>query len=467
MSNLNWAKKACAVFLLGATAAVALPAQTFTSLHSFDSADGGYPQSPMAQGGNGDFFGTTYDGGASNDGTVFKISASGTLATLHSFDGKDGSLLIGGLLLADNGDFYGTTFEGGTSTACRGGCGTVFQITPSGSLRTLVNFDYANGSNPQGDLIQATDGYFYGTTSGGGANGFGAVFKMSPNGAITVLHSFDFYTDGSSPIAGLLQASNGKFYGTTYDGGINGDGTVFEITSAGAFTTLHSFAGTDGNFPYGGLIQAANGTFYGTTEQGGTNSLGTVFTITASGMLTTLHSFDNTDGATPVAALIEATNGQFYGTTYYGGTDGDGTVFTITSRGALTTLHSFDVTDGSAPYTALLQATNGNFYGTTFLGGSSNACSGGCGTVFSLSVSLGAFVAPLPAAGKVGQAISILGNNLTGATAVRFDGTAASFTVVSGSLITTTVPAGAATGTIDVTLPRGTLKSNVPFRVLR
>jgi uncharacterized repeat protein (TIGR03803 family) len=466
MDKLSWAKKSCGVCILWAMAAIGLPAQTFTTLHSFDVADGQYPQSALVQGANGQLYGTTYDGGASNDGTVFAITTSGTLTTLHSFDGTDGSLLISGLLQATDGNFYGATFEGGIGDYCRGGCGTLFKITPSGTLTTFHTFDYTDGSNPQGNLIQAANGIFYGTTSGGGANGFGTVFEITIPGTLTTLHSFDFYTDGSSPIGGLIQAADGNFYGTTYDGAANGDGTVFEITPNGTLTTLHTFDGTDGTFPYAGLVQATNGEFYGTTEEGGANGLGTVFKITSSGALTTLHSFDTTDGATPVAALVQATNGQFFGTTYYGGIDGDGTAFVITPSGALTTLHNFDTTDGSAPYAAVVQSTNGKLYGTTFLGGSGSACAGGCGTVFSLSVGLGPFVEPQTTSGKVGTTVKILGTNLTGATSVSFDGTAAAFTVVSSSLISANIPVGATTGAIQVKTPGGTLKSNVVFRVL-
>ena len=468
MNKSNWAMKACGIFLLWAATAIALPAQTFTSLHSFDGTDGQYPQAPLVQGANGSLYGTTYGGGANSDGTIFTIAPGGTVATLHTFDGTDGSLVIAGLVQATDGNFYGATFEGGSSDTCRGGCGTIFKITPSGTLTTLYSFDNGtDGSFPQGALIQAADGNFYGTTSGGGTDGFGTVFTMTPGGALTTLHSFDFYTDGGSPVAGLVQATNGNFYGTAYDGGANSDGTVFMITPSGTFTVLHTFGGTDGALPYAGLVQATDGLLYGTTEEGGANGVGTVFTITPSGTLTTLHSFDNTDGATPVAALIQGTNGKAYGTTYYGGTSGYGTVFAITSSGALTTLHSFDNTDGAFPYAAVVQATNGKFYGTTFGGGANNTCSLGCGTVFSLSVGLGPFVETNPAAGKVGAKVGILGNDLTGATSVTFNGTSATFKVRSQSLILAEVPLGATSGTVQVQLPRGALSSNVPFFVLR
>jgi uncharacterized repeat protein (TIGR03803 family) len=175
---------------------------------------------------------------------------------------------------------------------------------------------------------------------------------------------------------------------------------------------------------------------------------------------TTLHRFDLTDGASPVAALIQATDGNFYGTTEVGGANRNGTVFKITPGGNLTTLHSFDYTDGYGPSAGLVQGTDGKFYRTTAEGGA-----GGDGTVFSLSVGIGPFVKTLPPFGKVGTPVHILGTNLTGTTSVTFDGTPATFTVVSKTLIFTNVPAGATTGTVQVVTPGGTLSSNVPFTV--
>jgi uncharacterized repeat protein (TIGR03803 family) len=267
-------------------------------------------------------------------------------------------------------------------------------------------------------------------------------------------------TDGAFPSASLLQATNGKSYGTTLEGGANGEGTVFSITANGTLNTLHSFDYTDGAYPSGGLIQATNGMIYGTTSQGGANSEGTVLSIAPSGALTTLYSFEGADGASP-NGLVQATDGKFYGTTTEGGSLGYGMVFSITPSGTLTTLYSFDGTDGYNPSETLVQDTNGKFYGTTDGGGYH-----GDGTIFSLSVGLGLFVKTLAPFGKVGTAVHILGTNLTGATTVRFNGIAATFTVKSKSEITTSVPAGATTGIVKVGKPNGTLSSNVPFRVL-
>jgi uncharacterized repeat protein (TIGR03803 family) len=297
----------------------------------------------------------------------------------------------------------------------------------------------------------------------------GTVFKITPGGTLTTLHSFcseSNCTDGCIPYAALVQATDGDFYGTTQDCA-NGDGTLFKITPSGTLTTLYSFCSesncTDGSAPSAVLIQAIDGNLYGTTSFGGANcaTCGTVFKITPSGTLTTLLSFDGADGEDPTDGLVQGPNGDFYGTTYIGGAYGDGTVFKITPEGTLTTLISFDGTDGSDPIAGLVQATNGTFYGTTRYGGADND-----GTVFSLSVGLGPFVETRLTAGTVGAVVEILGTDLTGATSVSFNGTAAAFTVVSPSLVAATVPAGATSGKVQVVTPSGTLLSNVPFRVL-
>ena len=394
--------------------------------------------------------------------------------TLASFNGTDGANPYTGLVQATNGDLYGTTVSGGAN-----GDGTVFKVTTSSALTTLYSFcsqsGCTDGANPYAGLVHPTSGYLYGTTFSGGANGDGTVFKITPSGTLTTLYSFcaqSSCTDGASPDA-LVQAANGYLYGTTsYGGAADGGGTVFRITPSGALTTLYSFCSqancADGEEPAAGLVQATNGNLYGTTFYGGANGDGTVFKITPTGALTTLYSFCSlsacTDGKYTYAGLVQATNGDLYGTTYSGGAGTGGTVFKITPSGTLTTLYSFcaqsTCTDGALPTAALIQATNGNLYGTTGYGGGA-----GGGTVFSLYVGLGPFVETLPTSGKVGAAVKILGTNLTGATGVTFNSAATVFTVVSPSLITTTVPAGATTGKVQVVTPGGTLSSNVPFRV--
>jgi uncharacterized repeat protein (TIGR03803 family) len=481
LSRLNWGTRACAVLVLCATTAIALPAQTLTTLYSFCSQsgcpDGYYPEAGLVQATNGDLYGTT-SGFPYGYGTVFKITPGGTLTTLYSFCSQtnctDGDGPDAGLVQAANGNFYGTTQGGGANNG-----GTVFKITSGGTLTTVYRFcsqsGCTDGGEPYAGLVQAANGDLYGTTYGGGANDRGTVFKITPSGTLTTLYRFcpqNGCTDGAGPEAGLVQAANGDLYGTTANGGPNGYGTVFKITPSGTLTTLHTFCSqgvypncTDGYSPYAGLVQAANGDFYGTTCCGGATGDGTVFKITPSGTLTTLHSFNRTDGGSPYAGLVQAADGDFYGTTVYGGANNYGTVFKIASGGTLTTLYSFcsqsGCTDGRSPYAGLVQDTNGDFYGTTFEGGSNND-----GTVFRLSVGLGPFVKIRPPYGKAGAAIKILGTDLTGAASVSFNGTAAVFTVVSSSEITTTVPAGASSGKVQVVTPSGTLSSNASFLVV-
>jgi uncharacterized repeat protein (TIGR03803 family) len=475
--RLPAASAALALAVVLATAVITTQsarAQTFTTLHSFDGTDGENPEAGLVQATNGNLYGTTYGGGANSYGTVFKITPSGTLTSLYSFCSQsgctDGKNPYAGLVQATNGNLYGTTYYGGAN-----GEGTVFKITPSGTLTTLYSFaGYpTDGAYPYAGLVQATNGNLYGTTYGGGPSSDGTVFEITPSGTLTTLHSFAGYpADGSGPYAGLVQATNGNFYGTTAFGGANEEGTVFKITPSGTLTTLYSFCSqsvcTDGENPLAGLVQATNGNLYGTIAYGGANGEGTVFKITPTGTLTTPYSFCSqsvcTDGENPEAGLVQATNGNFYGTTYVGGASGHGTVFDITPSGTLTTLYSFcsqsGCTDGEYVYAGVVQDTNGNFYGTTIFGGANNV-----GTVFSLSVGLRPFVETQPTSGKVGAAIKILGTNLTGATSVTFNGTAVTFTVVSSSEITTTVPTGATSGKVQVTTPGGTLTSNVIFRV--
>jgi len=500
---------------------------TFTTLVNFDLPHNGFtggPPGPVVQGSDGNLYGVTTTGGATVNnplcaptgcGTVFKITPTGALTTLYSFCSQpncaDGGYPPSGLVLGADGNFYGITGFGGTGAGCYavGVCGTAFKITPSGTLTTLHNWcsqpncaDGFYGFFPDANtLVQATDGNFYGTTDFGGANGFfaGTFFKLTPSGSLTTLYSFCSQpncTDGALPV-GLTQASDGNFYGTALNGGASGDGTVFKFSpsrTGGTLTTLYSFCSqgglggcTDGAIPFAPLIQAADGNFYGTTTFDGANvnsascaaqksECGTVFKITPSGTLTTLYSFCSqancTDGANPNFPLVQATDGNFYGSTasggvasctstYYG-TPGCGTVYKLTPGGVLTTLHSFDETDGDYP-SALFQATNGALYGATLEGGT--GCTF-CGTVFSLDVGLDPFVETVPPAGTVGEAVTILGTDLSGATHVRFNHAEAAFNIVSNTEIQATVPAGGTTGFVTVTRHGPRLKSNVQFQVL-
>jgi uncharacterized repeat protein (TIGR03803 family) len=492
MKNLGLWSCAAFVAVFCVAMAIASPAQTFNVLVNFEGTDGEYPTSPPVQGLDGNFYGTTTLGGsASGDGTLFKVTPAGKLTTLYNFcsadcaDGAEPAELV----LSTDGNFYGTTSIGGANSS-----GTVFKITPQGALTTLHTFcsqtGCADGANPYAALVQGPDGNFYGTTSFGGPNFGGTVFKITPQGALTTLHTFcptPLCADGAFPYAGLVIGTDGNFYGTTSRGandacefdGYEGCGTVFRITPAGTLTTLHRFDRTDGAKPFTAMVQAADGDFYGTTAYGGRYNIcehgcGTIFKITAAGALTTLHNFTRykADGGHPFGGLVQATDGNFYGTAAQGGGDEHGNVYKFvfrSGRGTLTTLHEFDGTDGASPKGGLLQATNGSFYGASAYGGPGGAdCSiYGCGTAFNLSVGLEPFVDTLPVSGKVGRSVTILGNDLMGASGVTFNGTAAVFKVITNTEIKATVPVGATTGFVTVTTPSKTLKSNVDFRVTK
>jgi trimeric autotransporter adhesin len=360
------------------TVTLTVTAQVESTLYSFTAGtDGQFPRAGLIQGADGNFYGTTYQGGTNSNGTVFKITSAGVETVLYSFTaGTDGVYPRAGLIQGTDGNFYGTTSAGGAS-----GYGTVFKLTPAGAETVLYSFTGGtDGGFPYAGLIQGADGNFYGTTYQGGTNGNGTVFKLTPAGAETVLYSFAGGTDGQYPQAGLIQGTDGNFYGTTLNGGTNAVGTVFKLTPAGAETVLYSFAGgTDGGNPFAGLILGADGNFYGTTFNGGQYGDGTVFKITSAGAETVLWSFGSSnDAMTPYAGLIQGADGNFYGTTLNGGTVNAGAVFKITPAGAETVVYSFTAgTDGANPYAGLIQGTDGSFYGTTNQTGAN-----GDGTVF-------------------------------------------------------------------------------------
>jgi uncharacterized repeat protein (TIGR03803 family) len=464
ISRTSW-KKILFVISLSAATPILSRAQAFKTLIIFDGTNGATPvDTPLVQGTNGNLYGTTLGGGSHGSGTVFEITRAGKLTTLYSFCSQsncaDGSGPYGGLVLGNDGNFYGTTSTGGAD----GISGTVFRITPDGTLTTLHSFNGADGSRPMAPMILTIDGNFYGITENGGPIlNAGTIFKITRTGTLTTLHSFGS-GDGSFANGPLVQGADGNFYGTTEIGGANGFGTIFKVTPSGSFSTFHSFNSTDGSAPACGLVLASNGNLFGTTYEGGSNNScpnGTVFKITMDGTLTTLHSFDSNNGANPIAGLIRATDGNFYGTTYAGGRGGGwGTLFKITPSGTVTTLHSFEGTDGAQPYGPVTQATSGSLYGTA-----TNGTSGASeGTLF--EVDLGPFVSFVSNAGKVGQGVGILGQGFTGTSSVSFNGISAAFTVKSGTFLTATVPVGATSGFVRVTTPSGTLKSNVPFQVV-
>lgn len=425
-------------------------AQTFTTI---TTGVGSPYDSPLIQGTDGNFYGV-------ESNSVFKITPQGALTTLYTFCNTCGIDPSGALAQGADGDFYGTTRGEGTKSA-----GTVFKISRKGVFTSLYTFDNSDGTSPNGGLLQGTDGEFYGTTAlNGGNRALGTIFKISPTGVLTTLYAFPSSgSQGGEPAGGLVQASDGNFYGDTSIGGgsgcrgNNGCGTIFEIAPSGTLTTLALLQEPDGD-PQSSLALGSDGNLYGTAN---TTQGGAAFEATPGGAVSTLYTFASGDGSEiPIGGLVQGTDGNLYGTTELAGGlpcntrfTTCGTVFQLTPSGELTTLYSFTGgTNGENPITTLLQATNGIFYGRT------------SSTIFSLSLDLAPFVTPQPKLGSVGNKITILGNNLTGTAAVSFNGTPATFTA-GESAILATVPAGATSGTITVTTPSGTLSSNVVFTV--
>ncbi len=321
-----------------------------TPVHQFSNSDGAYPVGAMIQAADLNLYGTTAYGGASSQGAVFRMSLAGSFSTLYSFAGSDdGSEPTGGVIQAADGNFYGTTYSGGTSDA-----GTVFRVSSSGSHTTLYSFSGgADGKGPEGSLVDGGNGFFYGTTEVGGIltcqiwpiAGCGTIFKIDSSGHLTTLYSFTGGADGANPAEGLIVASDGYLYGTTLFGGdsschlsaYTGCGTIFRIDAAGNFQALHAFSGAaDGGVPFSSLLQASDGDFYGTTTAGGNQSClviaaneqfstytgcGTVFKMDTAGHVTALYSFNGTpnDGSNPFSALIQGSDGYFYGSTRWGG----------------------------------------------------------------------------------------------------------------------------------------------------
>ena len=321
------------------------PGGSETNLHTFGAYDddGSEPAAGLVLGSDGNFYGTTSYGGTNlydNQGTVFLISPNGSEATVCSFGSGPYDRINpnAGLVLGSDGNFYGTTYQGGTNNK-----GTVFRVSLNSSRTNLYSFgSYPHdGATPSyAALVQGNDGNFYGTTLYGGTNNAGTIFRISPSGSYTNLYSFGGYpTDGGTPEAGLVQGSDGNFYGTTASGGVaaNNDGTIFRISPSGSYTILYSFVGYlnyDGVTPWAGLVQGSDGNFYGTTLYGGTNDQGTVFQISPSGSYTNLYSFVGypTDGGYPATGngLVQGSDGSFYGTTSEGGTNSFGAVFKLT-----------------------------------------------------------------------------------------------------------------------------------------
>jgi uncharacterized repeat protein (TIGR03803 family) len=452
-------------------------AQTYTSLYAYPGTDNNtsgitWP-GLMSQGQDGAYYGTIQTNGAFNAGSVYKMTTNGAYGLIYSFCAEGGhctttgSFPDGGVTLGTDGNFYGTTQDGGAN-----GDGTVFKITPGSTLTTLWNFTEGLTSQhlkdegfPWYPPLLGQDGNFYGVDSGGYNTDYGVFYKMTSKGALTP-HQF-VYTNGAGPNL-AVQSTDGNFYGTTQ---LGGDptckcGVVYKATAAGKITVLHAFKGypTDGNRPLGMLVQGTDGNFYGTTYNGGAKNIGTLFKITPAGAFSLLYSFNGnpSDGALPWTGMTLATDGNLYGVTAVGGTKNAGVVYKLTPAGNVSILYNFCTVscyDGIYPETPIMQHTDGKFYGNT----AGNSLGGA--VFYSFDTGLGPFAKLVIWEGKVGATAEILGQGLTGTSSVSFNGTPATFTVVSDTYLTAKVPVGANTGSVSVVTSGGTLTSSHIFLV--
>jgi uncharacterized repeat protein (TIGR03803 family) len=461
------------------------PAGTELTPYSFSGPSGEYPVFGLTLGSDGNFYGSTSLGGSSNLGVVYKITSAGVTTVLHNFtntgdgeepntppvEGKDGNyygvtnLLPGtvfykvtsagvytvlhtmtstdgydggGLTLGSDGNFYGASYYGGTNNE-----GTIFKVSTKGVYKVLYNFDGTDGYHAFAPPVQGTDGKFYGMTSGGGPTNDGVIYRFTSSGAYTVLHFLTAATDGGTPQAGLMQATDGNFYGAASLGGSLGGGTLFKITPAGAFTVVYPFSGTDdtnGADPESTLTQNTNGLLYGDTYNSPGNSYGIFYSLNI--------------GAKPFARLASTSGlvassvsifGQGFSSSSVVKFDG------VTANGVVlqgTTYITVPVPAGAL--TGSVTVTTGS---TTL---TSNA-------IFKVLPKVKSFS---PTSGPVGTSVVITGVSLTQASAVKFDGIAATtFTVNSDTQITAVVPTGAKTGKIAVTTKGGASISSTTFTV--
>jgi len=366
----------------------AFGAVTVTTLAEFDGTNGAEPRNALIQATNGCFYGTTHGGGDYDRGTLFQIAPDGTLSTIFSFD-SDYPPSNGTIIQGLDGALYGTIENGAKYN--RGG---IYQIDLNGTFTDLYSLKSSDpGEGPKAGLFQSTDGSFYGTTFVGGAYNYGTIFRLTTN-KFSSLHIFDG-TNGYNVESTLIQASDGNLYGVGGGLGTNveGHGCIFRITKGGVFTNLFIFdSGILGHTPLGPLIQATDGNLYGVTVRGGLSfgaPFGSIFRISTNGAFSNVAPFKGTNGAWPVGGLVEGPDGNLYGTTEEGGAytnqyaQGLGTIYRVTPNGDITTLVSFDGTNGLVPLAGLTLGADGRFYGTTALGGINQK-----GNIFRLTVDM-------------------------------------------------------------------------------
>jgi uncharacterized repeat protein (TIGR03803 family) len=444
--------------------AVPLPAQAQTYVDMFDFVDakGCCPSYPgvLAQGRDGNIYGTTQNGGTNTFGTFFVVNPSTGLAKLYDFDGTHGQYPQAGLAMGFDGNFYGTTYLGGTTPSL----GVLFKLTPGGSLTVLHNFaNSTDGAYPRQPPIPAPDGNLYGIT-GNGTNYY--IYRVTPSGTFTPVATPPGYS-----YAPLLLATDGKLYGVTNYGGTYNGGTVFQLTlgKTPKVKIIYSFGVTPstGFNPTGALMQASDGKLYGTTPNGGNASGGVLFQVTTAGGYKVLHNFaaaaPATDGYGPVAGLVQGSDGFLYGVNPNGGSAGFGTLFKINTSGSIfQVLHNFDGISGANPTSTPILHTNGKIYGMTMSGGAFHQ-----GVFYSFDNGLKPFASLFViSSGKVGSSVDILGQGFSNATGVKFGTGPGTFAAANDTYMTALVATGSTTGHVTVLEPGGNLVSPQTFKVI-
>lgn len=432
-----------------------LPAQTVTNILNFNGTDGQRPtRTTPVQGRDGRLYGTTYYGGAYGAGTIWAVQTSGTASVFYSFDGVTATTPQSGLTLATDGNLYGVA---GSPSG-----DVLYRVTAAAALNVLHTFGKTDGCYAGSPPIEASDGNLYGTTMGCGRS---TLYRYTPAGTFTTIQTFVTATQGKDSFASPMQASDGDLWGTNGWGGTDQCGAVFKTALSGTVLQSLLMDCTDQRHPSSPLIQAADGNIYGTSSGGGKDGAGSVFEVNANGALSTVYEFQSGSDLEDPINIVQATDGSFYGTAYGSGTDRDGGIYKIDGSGNYSVIYDF--TTGSPHIvevsTGLMQHTTGEFYGASGAGGIYRR-----GSVFSLDMGLAPFVAFVSRTGAAGQTVEILGQGLTGTSAVSFNGiAAASFSIISDTYLTAVVPEGAATGAVVVSTPNGSLTSNVDFRVLQ
>ena len=287
---------------------------------------------------SGFLYGTTYTGGASGTGVIFKMDTTGgNFQILHTFGSNnaqntDGAGAASGLTLGPDGALYGVTFTGGT-----GGGGGVYKINTDGSgFQVLYPFSSSNGGStgyqPNSSPVFGSDGFLYGTTQSGGATGNGTVYKLTGGLALSVLHNFDS-AGGFAPF-GVIYGSDGNLYGTTFAGGPDSSvagGTLFRLSLSGTYQVIHSFTTGTGQIaiPLTPPTEAPDGSLYGAANGGGTAGLGVIYQVSKDGSnFQVAGSLTQTTGVS-VNGTLTIANRKVFGTAHGGGTSSDGTLFSL------------------------------------------------------------------------------------------------------------------------------------------